>query len=226
MTSSPRLIVFDCDGTLVDSQGSIIACMTEAFMAIGVATPMASDVRAVVGLPLETACARVLAACGGDPTAGPAAAEAYRTAFRRRRAAAAVEEPLFPGMGEAVRRLDAAGALLAVATGKSRRGLDLTLSGHGLSRFFLATQTADDAAGKPAPDMLLNLSRRLGVDPKAMVMVGDTSFDMAMAVAAGATALGVDWGYHPAADLRAAGARHVAEDTASMIAWLEAWLGG
>ena len=224
--SGPKLIVFACDGTLVDSAGVIAKCMADAFQAFDIPAPSLDDVRVVIGLPLETACARVLAAIGAADAPASAIADAYKLAFRGRRAAHNTPEPLYPGVAALLRDLAATDAVLGVATGKSQRGLRATLGAHGLLDHFMGLQTADDAPGKPAPDMLLNLSRDLGCAPDAMVMIGDTTFDMEMAAAAGVRAIGVAWGYHPPDALAQPGAAEIAADAAALRHALDAWMAG
>lgn len=203
-----KLCVFDCDGTLVDSQDSIVRSMQAAFQACGLAVPDAREIRRVVGLPLATA-AQILAPEGTDGAMAENLADAYRDTFSDLRRNGQIDDPLFPGVHDVVDALDAAGWLLGVATGKGRRGLDLTLDRHGLKDRFVTLQTADSAPGKPAPGMLLNAMADAGADPRNTVMIGDTTFDVEMSNNAGVLAIGVAWGYHEAAELAAAGARRV-----------------
>jgi phosphoglycolate phosphatase len=203
----PRLVVFDCDGTLVDSQHAILACMRDAFAAHGCAVPEDAAIRRVIGLSLDEAVARL--ASNGAPAAR--VAEAYREAFFAMRSRPDFHEPLFPGVAAALDALDSAGLLLGVATGKARRGLLATLERHGLSHRFITLQTADSNPGKPHPAMVLRAMAETGVDPDRTVVVGDTSFDMEMARRAGARAVGVAWGYHAGPDLKAAGASRIVE---------------
>src|SRR5690242_19124516 len=190
-----RLAVFDCDGTLVDSQHSIVACMTAAFAAAGLAAPTAEAVRRVVGLPLAASVARLspllaIAEC-------ERVAELYKQAFTEMRGSRPIDEPLFPGVRELLDALEAEGVLLGVATGKGRRGLRITLEHHGLLDRFVTLQTADDAPGKPHPEMLRRAMAETGADPSATAMIGDTTYDIVMALNAGTAAIGVGWGYHP-----------------------------
>lgn len=203
---TPGLIVFDCDGTLVDSQFMIIDAMAKAFAAENLPPPNDNAVRRVVGLALMEAVAQLV------PEESPAViarlTEHYKQAFRTAREAGG-HEPLYPGARETVRALDAAGYLLGVATGKSRRGLLAVLELHGLRDCFVTLQTADDAPGKPHPAMLQQAMAEAGADAAETVMVGDTSYDILMARAARTAAVGVTWGYHAPEDLAAAGAVHV-----------------
>jgi phosphoglycolate phosphatase len=132
------------------------------------------------------------------------------------RGAGTVHEPLFDGIAELVERLDADGWLLGVATGKSDRGLSLCLSHHGLLKRFVTLQTADRHPSKPHPSMILQAMADAGAVAETTVMIGDTSFDMEMAVNAGTRALGVAWGYHPPEELMDAGAARVAVDAPAL----------
>ncbi len=199
-----RLVVFDCDGTLVDSQHTILAAMTAAWRVLGLPDPDPEAVRRIVGLPLEVSIARLVP---DQPQAGVARlADAYRHAFFELHARPDLDEPLFPGALEALEALDAAGILLGVATGKGRRGLEATLGRHGLTGRFATLQTGDRARGKPDPEMLLNAMAETGAGATHTVMVGDTAYDMQMAANAGVRAVGVSWGYHGRDELVAAGA--------------------
>jgi phosphoglycolate phosphatase len=199
-----RLALFDVDGTLIDSQRHIIASMHHAFAAFGLAPPGDDAIRSIVGLSLPVAMARLT-----DEADPEALAEAYKQGFADRRISGAPEaaSPLYPG---ALAALDRIGqddhTLMGVATGKSRRGLDHVLGAHGLEGRFITRQVADDHPSKPHPSMIFAALADSGVDPRNAVMIGDTTYDMDMAVAAGVTALGVGWGYHPAEALRDAGA--------------------
>lgn len=208
------LAVFDCDGTLVDSVGTITACMTHAFGSVGAPAPELRQVRRIVGLPLDVAIGRLA------PTLGPdlhgRIRDGYVDAFRSRREAGTLDEPLYPGTRELIDDWSAAGWLLGIATGKGRRGLEATLGQHGLLDRFVTLQTADRVAGKPAPDMVLEAMAETGADRRDTVVIGDTSFDMEMARAAGVAAVGVAWGYHEAEELRKAGAMTVVEDCAAL----------
>ncbi len=202
------LALFDCDGTLVDSQQSIIAAMRTAWRAHDLDDPDPEAVRRVVGLALDTAIAQLRP----DATAEEmqSLGEHYRAAFFEQRQSGAFEEPLYDGAREALDALDAEGILLGIATGKSRRGLRATLERHGLLERFVTTKTADDGPGKPNPHMVQQAMAETGVESAWVVMIGDTVFDIQMARAAGVVAIGVAWGYHPVEELSAAGAEHIA----------------
>lgn len=209
-----RLVVFDCDGTLVDSQHVIVAAMASACEAHGFERPADLAVRRSIGLPLAEAIASIMTEHGPEDHARLVAH--FRDSFVASRAAQH-HEPLFPGIVEALEAFDAAGYLLGVATGKPRRGLNVTLELHGLSSRFCTLKTADDGPGKPHPAILLAAIEEAGVEAEHCVMIGDTSFDMAMARAAGARAVGVAWGYHDADDLLQAGAHCVVETCEELV---------
>lgn len=209
MTADLKLAVFDCDGTLVDSQYMIVAAMEQAFAHHGRTLVDPRKVRRVVGLSLPEAVARLMP--GEDPALILAISDSYKAAYGDLRARGG-QEPLYPGAREAILDLAGTGYLLGVATGKSRRGLVAVLEQHDLHSCFVTLQTADDAPGKPHPAMLEQAMAAAGVSAAETIMIGDTSYDMMMARAAGAAALGVAWGYHDRAELRAAGAATVIED--------------
>ncbi len=214
-----RLAVFDCDGTLVDSQANIVGAMREAFAAVGVPAPADHAIRHVVGLSLFETMAMLLP--DADPDLHAALADAYRGAYHRMRAAGTLAvEPLYPGMADALVALGDAGWRLGVATGKSDRGLSLILAHHDLAHHFVTLQTADRHPSKPHPAMLELAMAQAGATPADTVMIGDTAYDMAMAIAAGARAVGVDWGYHDTATLYAAGAETVVADADALLAHL------
>lgn len=204
-----RLAVFDCDGTLVDSSHNIVTAMAETFDRHGLAPPPAARVRRVVGLSLAEAMAELLP--GADRAEHAALAGTYKAIYQRLRAEARLRpEPMFDGIRPLLERLVADGWLLAVATGKSDRGLDHVLEGHGIRHHFASLHTADRHPSKPDPAMLLACLADTGVGPGNAVIIGDTVFDVCMGRAAEVPAIGVAWGYHPAEELLAAGASAVA----------------
>ncbi|MBK1665129.1 haloacid dehalogenase [Rhodospirillum rubrum] len=214
-----RLAIFDVDGTLADSQHNIVGAMTDAFRAHGLADPDPAAVRAIIGLSLVEAVARVLPEAPPDQVA--VVAQSYKQAFVTRRMGPAYTEQLFPGAAEALRDLAARGVVLALATGKSRRGVEVFLERHGLEGLFDAVRTADDGPGKPDPWMLNDILAMLGCEAGSTAMVGDTTYDVEMAVRAGIHAVGVAWGYHAQADLRAAGATLIVHDFGQVAAALD-----
>jgi phosphoglycolate phosphatase len=206
-TSRQPLVVFDCDGTLVDSQHVILACMLQAYAAHGLPAPEAAAVRRVIGLPLLECMARLSPEHPEERHV--LLSEAYKDAFFASRQRPDHHEPLFDGALAALDRLEARGYLLGVATGKARRGLNAVLDRHNLMNRFVTLQTGDQGPGKPHPAMLERAMAETGLGPEDVIMIGDTSFDMLMARNAGVHAIGVSWGYHPADELRAAGAHAV-----------------
>ncbi|TPE62841.1 HAD-IA family hydrolase [Sandaracinobacter neustonicus] len=214
-----KLAVFDCDGTLVDSQANILRAMHSSFSRLGLADPDPHAVRRVVGLSLVEAMQALLPDAPADLHVR--LAEDYKLAFQRLRADQQLDpEPLFDGVRELLEELEAGGWMMAVATGKSDRGLKLCLEHHGLEKHFISLQTADRHPSKPHPSMLLQCLTDAGVGADRAFIIGDTVFDIGMGVAAGVTALGVDWGYHDAAELLEAGAAAVARDAADLKALL------
>ena len=204
-----RLVVFDCDGTLVDGQAAICETMELAFRNTGLAAPEHNKVRRIVGLSLPFAL-RELAPDATDDERH-AVVEAYKAGYRELRLSGALREPLYAGIAALIDELDAEGRLLGVATGKSDRGLHACLDTHGIKHRFVSLQTADRHPSKPHPAMLEAALGDAGVAPADAVMIGDTSFDMEMAQAAGVRAIGVAWGYHEPRELLDAGASAVAE---------------
>ena len=205
-----RLIVFDFDGTLVDSLQFIVTAMTRAFEDQSLAPPAPEAVRRIVGLRLEVAAARLLPDLEDIETA-ERIADSYRVAFQDMRARNLVDEPLYPGVRETLALLNRPEVCLGIATGKSRRGLVSSLERHDLSDLFVTLKTSDDGPGKPHPEILQHAMSDVGAEPEETVVIGDTSYDMEMAANARVSALGVAWGYHGAAELRASGAADVVE---------------
>jgi phosphoglycolate phosphatase len=215
-----RLALFDCDGTLVDSQATICRAMEDAFTGLQLEPPGRAAIRRIVGLSLVPAMAALLPEA--DDAFHVQLAEDYKAAFFRLRSAGLAEEPLFDGIVASIQALDEAGWLLGVATGKSDRGLNHVLALHGLKHHFVTLQTADRHPSKPHPSMIAAAMAEAGACPETTAMIGDTSFDMAMATAAGAHGVGVAWGYHAPEELTAAGACVVAEHASALPAHLEA----
>ncbi len=210
-----RLVVFDVDGTLVDSQASILASMRHAFETAGREVPTREAALGIVGLSLPEA----MAVLAPDATRAEqlALAADYKTGHREHRedGAKVAEAALYDGAASTISTLDGSGYLLSAATGKSRRGLDRFLGVHGFS-MFLGTQTADDAPSKPHPQMILNCMAATGAEPSNTVMIGDTEFDMAMGRAAGVRTIGIDWGYHSLERVRRGGADAIAATFADL----------
>lgn len=205
MSKPLKLVIFDCDGTLVDSQHMICSAMRQAYLAHDLPVPERSVMLSIVGLSLIEAFTALGKGVAQFPVAS--LAEHYRLAFHAMRENGTTVEPLYPGAREAVEAISAREkVVLGMATGKSQRGARLVLGHHGLLEHFVTIQTADDAPSKPDPGMVLHAMRETGATPENTVVVGDTVFDIAMAHAAGAAAIGVSWGYHTRDSLMAAGA--------------------
>ncbi len=200
---SLRLVIFDVDGTLVDSQADILASMQAAFGAIGLAVPPREEILAIVGLSLPQAMAKL--APKTDKAARTEMVEAYKAAYLALRAEKGTPEssPLYPHVRKVLTQLHAEpDTLLGLATGKSRRGLDKLVDGHDMRQLFVTQQCADDHPSKPHPSMIEAALSETGVEAHRAVMIGDTSYDMDMARSAGILAIGVTWGYHDAERLR------------------------
>jgi len=204
-----RLAIFDCDGTLVDSQANICRAMEEAFLLSGLEPPPREATRRIVGLSLVEAMRALLP--DADRERHRRLAADYKDAFRRLRTSGGLDpEPLFDGVADVLDHLRDDGWVLGVATGKSDRGLAHVLDSHGIADRFVTLQTADRHPSKPDPAMAQAAMCEAGAEPANTAMIGDTSFDMGMGRAAGVLSVGVAWGYHSVADLMAAGADAVA----------------
>ncbi|MEG3155370.1 HAD-IA family hydrolase [Sphingomonas sp. RB1R13] len=219
-----KLAIFDCDGTLVDSGATIFAALRLALEAHGRPVPPAREARRVVGLSLFEAFEMIVPGASVDEV--DALSATYRRAFQDMRARGEVEEPLFEGIAELIEAMVADGWALAVATGKSDRGLRHCLAAHGLSDRFVSLQTADRHPSKPHPAMALAAMADAGAAPAQTVMIGDTGWDMGCARGAGIGAIGVGWGYHDEAELLASGAQFVAAAPADVLAMATELIGG
>lgn len=217
---SRRLVIWDVDGTLVDSADEIAVVMGLAFADEGVPAPAPDLVRGIIGLTLPLAIAQLSPGLQAAQVAR--IADGYRAHFGRRSVAAGiVGSPLFPGIRAVLEMLAAEGEVdLAVATGKSRQGLMPILEGHGLTGLFASIQVSDDHPSKPHPAMIHAAMAEVGANPARTVMVGDTTFDMEMARTAGVAALGVAWGYHRADTLVSDALAHEVAELPALIARL------
>lgn len=227
MSDPLRIVLFDCDGTLADSQAVIVNAAATAFRQLALPEPSPGQVRRQVGRALPEALAALSAELG--LTLGQHQFErlvaAFRAAYTDGRQQAGGAEPLFPGVAECVATLDDRGYLLGIVTGKSRTGLDHFLAGHAVGPRFLVTRSADDGPGKPRPEPVRNAVADLGGEPAWTAVIGDTSYDMAMAAGAGAQPIGVAWGNHDAATLHSHGARTVVADTRALVEAVAAAIG-
>ncbi len=199
------LAIFDIDGTLIDSRKVITDCMAAAFLRHDLSPPDYNQTRQIVGLSLLEAVDR-LAPQGLSHEALLALVESYKDEFVSRRQTGELHEPLYDGAMDLLLSLKNANWDIGVATGKSRRGLDAVIASHGFSDIFDCHFCADDGPGKPHPHMVRANLDALGRSADVSVVIGDTSFDMLMAKAAGVSAFGVDWGFHTVDEIKAGGA--------------------
>jgi phosphoglycolate phosphatase len=209
-----RLLVFDWDGTLSDSAGLIVHAMQQACVDVGQPMPSEEAARAVIGLGVVDALRRFVPAL--DPADYPRFGERYRHHFLPRDE----EIALFPGIADLLSELEARGCLLAIATGKSRGGLERALRQSGLGDRFAASRCADEGPPKPHPDMLLQLMRRLGATPAETVMIGDTTHDLELARNAGVDAVAVSYGAHDRDTLTQWNPVAAVHSVAELRAWL------
>lgn len=212
-----NLVIFDLDGTLINSEAIILEAQFETFARCGLKHPGREAGLGIVGLTLDIALMRL----AGLDRPDDVLTETYRQVFGAMRLQAESDpklaEPLFPGVAEMLAELSRRpDTVLGIATGKSRRGADYIIERHGWGGLFATTQTADDAASKPHPEMILRAMRETGAEPGATLMIGDSNFDMEMAVAAGVAPVAVSWGFQSVAALKAAGAAHVIENWSAL----------
>jgi phosphoglycolate phosphatase len=209
------LIAFDWDGTLFDSTACIALSIQAAARELGLPEPPLERARHVIGLGLEAALAHAV------PELPRARYRELGDAYRSHYFATAHQVTLFDGIPALLQQLKSRGHRLAVATGKSRRGLDEALNQVGLAALFDATRTADETAGKPHPQMLLELMDELDTPPERTLMVGDTTHDLQLAANAGCAALAVGFGAHPAEQLLELQPLALLHDVPSLAAWFE-----
>ncbi len=207
MTARP-LAIFDVDGTLVDSRAIIHRAAVESAQGVGMAEPSYDAVRQIVGLSLAPALRELAPEL--DDADHARFVSGFQAAFQRFHAEPGFKEPLYDGAEQTLRRLKGEGWIIAMATGNSRRGVERILNLHGWGEVFDTTWCADDGPGKPHPNMITQALKATGADPAHAIMIGDTAHDMRMALNAQVYPQGVDWGFHTADEIRAAGARHVA----------------
>ena len=216
-----KLAVFDCDGTLVDGQADICDMMVSAYERAKLESPSRNDIRRIVGLSLPVAIRELTP--GIDEETVRTLVEFYKSGYFARRQEGQLNEPLYDGIADLLHTLRADGWNLAVATGKSDRGLAAVLAAHGLTDLFVSLQTADRHPSKPHPAMLEAALFEAAAQPSQAVMIGDTTFDIDMGRAANVASIGVAWGYHAPEELAASGAMGVADDVAQLGQMLRDW---
>ena len=208
------LVVFDWDGTIIDSVGAVAGAMVAAAHDLGLPVPSMQSARWTIGLGLHDALRHAV------PSLPPARLPEYLDRYRVHYLRMDPELQVFAGISEILRGLDASGIPLAVATGKSRVGLNRALAQTGLGPRFIATRCADEGAPKPDPWMLRDLGETLQIAPDRMLMIGDTSHDVDMAHAAGAQSLAVLYGAHDQQSLRQSRPGALVESVGALAAWL------
>lgn len=210
-----RLLVFDWDGTIIDSAGTIADCIRLAAGDLGLDVPTREQASHVIGLGLHDALRYAVPQL--RPQQMPEFVARYRYHFLMRED----RMGLFDGMRELIERLSEM-RTLAIATGKSRRGLERALEATGLKQYFQSSRCADETHPKPNPAMLLELMNEFDVPPESALMIGDTSHDLEMARAAGVDGLAVTYGAHPEDNLRACSPRACIASVAELGTWLNA----
>ena len=215
-----RLIVFDMDGTLIDTQALISEHMGAAFASLELVPPTPAEVRQIIGLSLPVAVGQL--AGTSDINLIEGIVGQYKSFYKASLEHDVDREPLYPGAREALDRLkQQKGTVLGIATGKGLTGVARILGNHGIDGHFVTLQTPDHNPSKPHPGMLLSAMADTGAAPHQTVMVGDTVYDMELVRSAGVRAIGVSWGYHEAAELLKAGAGTLIHDYAELDAAIE-----
>lgn len=215
-----KLVLFDCDGTLVDSAALIHETMRRTFLHFGKPEPALEDTKGIIGLTLDIAIARMQGKQHADEEAAEMMAY-YKSLFSAVRRDLDYQEPLFAGIADLIREIGSREDLLVGAvTGKSRRGLDSVMEKHDFGRYFIVARTADDCPSKPHPAMVTECCGETGTSPSDTLVIGDAIYDMQMAKAAGAKAIGVSWGYASVRELEQAGADAVVHHPSEILAHL------
>lgn len=215
-----KLVMFDMDGTLIDTEALIAEHMAKTFSAAGLVPPTPAQSRRVIGLSLPVAMARLLGS--DDEDLANRLADEYRAHYRAALLTESDREGLFPGALEALSVLrNRADTLLGIATGKGLNGVHRLTALHNIADYFVTLQTPDHNPSKPHPGMMLRAMAETGADARDTVIIGDTTFDIEMGKSAGARAIGVTWGYHHPDELLAAGADLLVESYADLPATID-----
>lgn len=203
-----KLVLFDCDGTLVDSGDTIHRCMAASFVDAGLVPPAIADTHSIIGLSLPLAIAQLLGREVDEQVHW--LTNRYKENFVLLRQQPDFSEPLYDGILPLLTELGGRDdLLLGIVTGKSQRGVRSIFERHNIGHHFVVVRTADDCPSKPHPAMVLESCTEMGIEPEQTIVIGDAIYDMQMARSAGALATGVSWGYHDASALLGAGAHHV-----------------
>ncbi len=210
-----QLIIFDWDGTLMDSLSRIVSCMQAAAQDLDIIPASRASIENIVGLALDIAIRQL----HPELTADQVQLMRQRYSFHYIQAES-TPSPFFAGIPKMLRSLSQRGHLLSVATGKSRKGLSRVFDAHGVGALFHSSRCADETKSKPAPDMLLDILQLHGVDPEQAIMVGDTEYDLEMATRANIDAVGVTWGAHDITRLRRHNPKTCFEQVEDLSAWL------
>jgi phosphoglycolate phosphatase len=218
MKESPDLVIFDWDGTVVDSTMTIAQAIRSACTDIGVAAPPVEKAAYVIGLGLQQALTHI--APGLSPSDQTALSERFRHHYL------AQDQFLkpFEGMTDLFDLLHGAAMSMAVATGKSRRGLERALDVTGTRHYFETTRCADESDPKPAPTMVLEICQQLEVEPENTLVIGDTTHDIYMAKSAGANVVAVSYGAHDLQTLQAADPTHTVHSVEELQQWMKKWI--
>ncbi len=223
MNDPLRLVIFDLDGTLVDSAGGIHRCISKSLAHHDLPPVTYEFVLGGIGLGLAAVWQRIVP--DADEAMIQKLTETYRDYFLASRAAGEEQDPLFPGTKEALQALDEAGHLMGIATNKGRPGVEHVLKLHGIGGHFVAIRSAHDGPAKPHPDAILDVLAKTGAEARHTVFVGDTETDMITAANAGVAALGVGWGYHAPELLLQTGAKAVAQDFSELPKLIDELIG-
>ena len=207
-----KLVLFDADGTLIDSQAIIHEAMSRTFLRFGYQAPHISATRSIIGLTLDLAIATILDRQIDEEIVAMTAE--YKEFYLELAQREDMQSKPFDGIPALIGGLAARkDVLLGVVTGKSRRGVDKLMACKHFSNRFVVSRCADDCPSKPHPAMVSECCDEMGISPRNTIVIGDTGFDMQMAVSAGATAIGVSWGYHPVERIVSGGAHHVSHNS-------------